>query len=51
VVVDIFKVFKVYLHQMTPTSFVRLNIYMWQAKMCKVMPSAEGFARVFRVHY
>ena len=28
VVVDIFRLFKVYLHQMTPTSIVCLNLYM-----------------------
>ena len=32
VVVDIFHLFKVYLHQMTPTLIVRLNLYMWLAK-------------------
>jgi len=51
VVVDIFRLFKVYLHQMTPTSIVRLNLYMWLAKTCCLSPSAEGFARAFRVHY
>ena len=51
VVVDIFCLFTVYLHQMTPTSIVRLNLYMWLAKTCRLSPSAEGFARAFRVHY
>ena len=51
VVVDIFLLFKVFLHQMTPTSIVRLNLYMWLAKTCRLSPSAEGFARAFRVHY
>ena len=51
VVVDIFRLFKVYLHQMTPTSIVRLNLYMWLAKTCRLSPSTEGFARAFRVHY
>ena len=51
VVVDIFRLFKVHLHQMTPTSIVRLNLYMWLAKTCHLSPSAEGFARAFRVHY
>jgi hypothetical protein len=50
-VVDIFRLFKVYLHQMTSTSIVRLNLYMWLAKTCQLVPSAEGFARAFRVHY
>ena len=51
VVVDIFRLFKVFLHQMTPTSIVRLNLYMWLAKTCRFSPSAEGFACAFRVHY
>ena len=51
VVVDIFRLFKVFLHQMTPTSIVRLNLYMWLAKTYRLSPSAEGFARAFRVHY
>ena len=51
VVVDIFRLFRVYLHQMTPTSIMRLNLYMWLAKTCCLTPSAEGFARAFRVHY
>ena len=51
VVVDIFRLFKVYLHQMTPTSIMWLNLYMWLAKICRLSPSAEGFARAFRVHY
>ena len=41
VVVDIFRLFKVYLHQMTPTSIVRLNLYMWLAKTCHLSPRAS----------
>jgi hypothetical protein len=51
VVVDIFRLFTVYLHQMTPTSLIRLNLFMWLAKTGRVKPSAEAFARVFRFHY
>ena len=40
VVVDIFRLFKVFLHQMTPTSIVRLHLYMWLAKTCRLSPSA-----------
>ena len=49
VVVDIFQLFTIYLHQMTPTSFVRLDLFMWLAKTGRVTPTAEAFARVFRV--
>ena len=48
---DIFKLYKVFLHQMNPNSFLRLSLYMWLAKTCNVIPSIEGFARISRVHY
>ena len=51
VVVEILKLFEDYTHQMMPTSFVRLNMYMWLTKTCKVKPSATGFARLFRCHF
>ena len=51
VIVDIFRLFMVYLHQMTPTSFVRLNLFMWLAKTGRVVPTAEAFVHVFRIHY
>ena len=47
----VFKLFGVFLHQMTPTSFLRLNLYMWLTKTCRLTPSAEGFACVFRYHF
>ena len=51
VVVDIFQLFTIYLYQMTPTSFVRWNLFMWLAKTGRVEPTAEAFERVFRIHY
>jgi len=36
---------------MTPSSFLQLNMYFWLAKTCRINPNAEGFARVYRVHY
>ena len=36
---------------MTPTSFVRLNLFMWLAKTSRVEPTAEAFACVFHIHY
>ena len=50
-VVDIFRLLAIYLHQMTPTSFVRLNLFMWLAKIGRVELTAEAFACVFRFHY
>ena len=51
VVVEIFKLFDVYTHQMMPTSFVRLNLYMWLSKTYKLKPTATGFARLFKCHF
>jgi hypothetical protein len=51
VVVQIFKLFDVYIHQMMPTAFVRLNLYMWLMKTCKLKPTATGFTRLFRCHF
>ena len=50
-VVDIFARYDVFLHQMTPNSFVRLNLFMWLSKTCRITPTPENFARVMRVHY
>jgi hypothetical protein len=51
VVMDIFRLFTVYVHQMTPTSFVRLNLFMWLAKTGRIAPTANAFAQVFHIHY
>jgi hypothetical protein len=51
VVVEIFKLYNVFLHQMMLTSFLQLNLYMWLAKTCRLMPSAEGFAHAFLCHF
>ena len=50
VVMDIFRLFGAFLHQMTPTSILRLSLYMWLTKTCNLAPRAEGFARAFRIH-
>jgi hypothetical protein len=42
IVVEIFKLFKVFLHQVTPTSFLRLNIYMWLVKICRWSGAPKG---------
>ena len=41
VIVEIFRLHGVYFHQMTPTSFVRLNLFMWLAKTGKVEPQPK----------
>ena len=47
VVVDIFRLFGFFLHQVMPTSILQLSLYMWPMKSCNLVPRAEGFARAF----
>ena len=51
VVVEIFKLFDVYTHQMTQTSFIRLNLYMWLSKTYKLKRTATGFVCLFKIHF
>ena len=49
VVVEIFKLHKVFLHQMMLTSFLQLNLYMWLAKTRLPLPLPdEDYVRVDR---
>jgi len=50
-VVEIFRRYGVYLHQMTPNSFIWLSLFMRLAKTCRIAPIVENFAWVSRVHY
>ena len=50
-IVDIFARYGVFLHQMTPNSFARISLFMWQSKTCRIAPTPENFARVMRMHY
>jgi len=51
VVVDIFRLYGVYMHQMTPNSFLQLSLYLWLTRTCCLSLSAEGFAYAHMVHY
>jgi hypothetical protein len=33
--VDILRLYNMYTHQLTPNSFVHLNLYFWQTKTCR----------------
>lgn len=39
------------MHQLTPNTFVRLNLYVWLSKTCRFEPSAETFAYMHKVHH
>jgi hypothetical protein len=51
VFVETLQFYNIFLHQLTPNSIARLNLYFWLAKRCHFEPSAEDFAFIHRVHY
>jgi hypothetical protein len=50
-IADVLKNFGIYLHQLTPNAFVRLNVYIWALRSQGVESFAEGFCRVHELHY
>lgn len=42
--------FNLRFHQLTPSSFVKLSIYVWGCKSQGVEPDLEGFVRLHQVH-
>lgn len=51
VLVEVLRLYGMYTHQLTPNSFVWLNLYFWLVKTLRFQPSAEGFAFIHKVHF
>ena len=49
-VVGVLKKFNLKFHQLNPSSFVKLSIYVWGCKSQGVEPDLKGFIRLHRVH-
>lgn len=49
-VIGALKKFNLRFHQLTPSSFVKLSIYVWGCKSQGVEPDLDGFVRIHRVH-
>jgi hypothetical protein len=43
--------FKIYLHQLTPNTIVRLSVFIWALRSQGIDPNAEAFCRVHELHY
>jgi hypothetical protein len=43
--------YKIYLHQLTPNTIVRLSVFIWALRNQGVDPNAEAFCRVHEHHY
>lgn len=42
ILVKILELYNMHVHQLTPNSFVQLNLYFWLAKTCRFEPSVEA---------
>jgi hypothetical protein len=48
---EVLKFFEIYLHQLTPNTIVRLNVFIWALRRQGMSPDAEAFCRVHELHY
>jgi hypothetical protein len=42
-VVEVLKIYQVYLHQLTPEAIIRMGIFVWAVKSQGLEPSAKSF--------
>jgi hypothetical protein len=50
-VVEVLKIFEIYLHQLTPEAIVRMNIFVWAVKSQGLEPNAKSFCNVHELLY
>jgi hypothetical protein len=50
-VVEVLKVFEVYLHQLTPESIIRMNIFVWAVRSQGLEPDAKSFCNIHELLY
>jgi hypothetical protein len=50
-VVEVLKVFEVYLHQLTPESIIRMGIFVWAARSQGLEPDAKSFYNIHELLY
>jgi hypothetical protein len=43
--------YEIYLHQLTPSAIVRLNVFIWALRSQEMEPNAEAFCRMHELHY
>jgi hypothetical protein len=48
---EVLKIFKIYLHRLTPNAIVRLSVFIWALRSQGMSPDAEAFCRVHELHY
>jgi hypothetical protein len=50
-VVEVLKIYQVYLHQLTPEAIIRMGLFVWAAKSQSLEPSAKSFCNIHELIY
>jgi hypothetical protein len=50
-VVEVLKIFEIYLHQLTPKAIIRMNIFVWAVRSQGLEPDAKSFCNIHELLY
>jgi hypothetical protein len=50
-VVEVLKIFEIYLHQLTPEEIIRMNIFVWAVRSQGLEPDAKSFCNIYELLY
>jgi hypothetical protein len=50
-VVQVLKIFEIYLHQLTPEAIIRMNIFVWAVRSQGLEPDAKSFCNIHKLLY
>jgi hypothetical protein len=50
-VVEVLKIFEIYLHQLTPEAIIKLNIFVWAVRSQGLEPDAKSFCNIHELLY
>jgi hypothetical protein len=50
-VVEVLKIFEIYLHQITPEAIIRMGIFVWAVKSQSLEPNAKSFCNMHELLY
>jgi hypothetical protein len=50
-VVEVLKIYQIYLHQLTPEAVIRLGIFVWAVRSQGLKPSAKSFCNIHELVY
>jgi hypothetical protein len=50
-VVEVLKIFQIYLHQLTPEAIIRMNIFVWAVRSQGLEPDTKSFCNIHELLY